>query len=59
MSPCPGKCFAVAKIFFDCNPFVKLIPLSETLILLSPKDLFPIIGFLELVLISMTGAKFI
>ena len=59
VSPCPGKCFADDSTPASCIPFIKAIPFLATFSLSSPKDLFPIIGFLGLVLMSTEGAKLI
>ena len=57
VSPCPGKCLAQAKTFSLCKPSVKAIAFTVTFSLLSPNDLFPMIGFFGFILISTTGAK--
>ena len=57
VSPCPGKCLTDVKTPASLCPIIYALAFLYTLSGSSPNDLFPIIGFFELLLTSTEGEK--
>ena len=57
VSPCPGKCLAVAATPALCRPRMSAALMRATNFGASPKERVPMTGFRGLLLTSQTGAK--
>ena len=59
VSPCPGKCFAQAKIPASCIPRIYVLPYEATFSLSEPNERALMTGLSGLTLMSTSGAKLI